>query len=208
MFACPLCRGPLVTGPNLESELCACSAAYPYVDGVPVLVPQPHAALHDLRRQVMRSWVVAATAKVMGQRAIALGGQAHDDVSAAIAGMTANVELLEGLVAGALETTTRIRQPFRLAPVFEANRRWSFESLLPYFVEDWASPRAPVRDLFIKDVQRHARRHCTALVIGSGAGPVASDMGCIFDQTLGVDASLPSVLLSKRILAGESVDCH
>jgi SAM-dependent methyltransferase/uncharacterized protein YbaR (Trm112 family) len=208
VFACPLCRGPLVSGPNLESELCACSTAYPYVDGVPVLVPQPHAVLHDLRRQVMRSWAVAATAKVLGDRSIALGGQAHDDVSAAIAGMTANIGLLEALVAGALDTTTRIGQPFRVAPVFEGNRRWSFESLLPYFVEDWASPRAPVRDLVIKDVQCHARRHRTALVVGSGAGAVASDMGCEFDQAFGVDASLPSVLLSKRVLAGESVDCH
>jgi SAM-dependent methyltransferase len=183
-YACPLCRGPLQ--PESAGERCPRCGEFPRVGGVSVLVPQPGLALLSIRDHLIRLWAATFVAPAN----------------------SANLALLERVAAPALAPTRGSARPSGLAQVFTRDIGWAFEPVLPYFCEDWAGVRAPVRDRFLHDVEVHAHQRSAALVIGCGAGALVHDLAGVFDASYGVDLSIPSLLLARRMLDGETADCH
>jgi SAM-dependent methyltransferase len=82
---------------------------------------------------------------------------------------------------------------------------WAFPDMLAYAYADWTGARASLHDRVVADVARYVREPRSALVLGCGAGALVGELAGVFDVVHGVDLSLPTLLLGRRLLDGESV---
>jgi SAM-dependent methyltransferase len=202
-LACPLCRGPLLN--DGAGERCPCCGDYPRVGGVAVLVPEPLAALSRVRDEVFQGWLRLDAYR---RSAALLTEQDRDATERILGALDVNQALFERVVAPALEERRGKGLSSATLPERDFRSGWSFEDLLSYFHEDWSKTRAPVRDRIVTEALLHAPRRGAALVLGCGASGLVHDLGASFGQSFGVDVSLPSLLLARRMLDGESTRCH
>ena len=162
--------------------------------------------MHALREKVVEAWVAATKANAFAERSARTPEVRDQDLRAAAA-RSMNQQLFERVAAPACESAARSRRPRGLgSPPGSAG--WSFDALLPYFMEDWAAPRADVRDRVLRDTAHLGLDRTAALVIGCGAGALVHDLAGTFEEVYGLDASIVGLLLARRILDGESIECH
>ncbi len=206
---CPLCRSALgeSRAPREGGERCEHCGEYPRVGGVTLLLPQVEVAMHALREKVVEAWVAATKANALAERSARTPEVRDQDLRAAAA-RSMNQQLFERVAAPACESAARSRRPRGLGSAFPGSAGWSFDALLPYFMEDWAAPRADVRDRVLRDTAHLGLDRTAALVIGCGAGALVHDLAGTFEEVYGLDASIVGLLLARRILDGESIECH
>jgi SAM-dependent methyltransferase len=207
-LACPLCRGPL------EAHDCAARCPrcgdFARVSGVAVLVAQPALAIREMKDRAIRSWVDIEVTAAKARAATCAEGSDKAAIERALAGLRGNQELFERI---ALPAHSHARaaspDPLALAPLFARDAdAWPFAELLPYFYFDWFAARDPVRDLFVAEAKRHAPAGGAALVVGCGASGVVRDLEGAWGPAFGLDLSLPSLLLARKLLDGEDVRVH
>lgn len=202
---CPLCRAPLRE--VLGGDHCASCGDYPSIGGIPLLLPQPLAVLREARDSVARG-----RAEVETDRAEAAGSEGAPEaerrrIHATVEATSENQDLLEQTLAPVLEASSGLDDDDTLGSVFGRGAGWSLDQMLPYFVADWGGERADdgARERMLDRAHRHAPRAAKALVLGCGASRLVFDLARSVESVVGVDLSLPTLLMASRIFRGQRV---
>jgi SAM-dependent methyltransferase len=81
---------------------------------------------------------------------------------------------------------------------------WTGASLLPYFYLDWGGTPSfeQARTVVMEAAARTVRDFASVAVLGCGAGGLLASLAGRFDRSIGVDLSIPALLLTRRVLDG------
>ena len=157
----------------------ACGTEAPSILGIPILTFKPHVSIDALRTQL-------AT------------------VPEPDAGQPVNREALKRVLDPALAQAAGLPQrPIGMSDFMTA-RMAGWETRLPYLYIDWADTeefRAD-RAFFLDAVLRHCRDRSVAAVLGCGAGGLVASLATAFTASLGLDISLPQLLLADHLMRG------
>jgi Methyltransferase domain len=117
-----------------------------------------------------------------------------------------NLLLIERLCLSSIENIS-LNKNGTATSLIQPGIGWSAEDLIPYFCVDWTECSA------YHDVRGHilsaaagCRKFGRAAVLGSGAGRLLADLANHFDAAIGIDLSLPALLLSRHLLTGGQLE--
>lgn len=187
---------------------------YPVLAGIPILTEYPDALI----RRVGGAWssdiALADSEKNELLRLQAAGARNGylERVTRQVQGRSANVELLKKYLAP-IDDYLRAH-PGQLSGIAALLQTqgigWSLDAMLPYFAQDWSdSPDFKrVKTLLVDDLQRHAPDRSRVAVLGAGACGIVRAAAESFDETYGIDLSLPTLLLARGVLAGDVLSLH
>jgi SAM-dependent methyltransferase len=213
-LVCLLCRAPIVTSASGASGGCAtcrnvplASAEYPEVGGVKMMIPGASALLAatwvELERQRERFDGQGDEPPVLLAATPARTAERYRAMRAA---ERCNLELLErscqpiGDYLGAERT---IMQGLGAALAIQLSG-WSIGALLSYFHQDWTpnDGRRFMAARMLRLLARHDIRRDSLAVVGCGAGGLVAALAPQFSSVLGVDLSIPCLLLARQLLDG------
>jgi SAM-dependent methyltransferase len=208
LLACPLCRAAIPDG------VCPRCGDYPCIGGVRIALPRPAAAIAALRQSLVTTWVESQVAAAATTNRDGLSAHERATEAHAVLGMANNQELLSAIVTPALAAAIQgdAPSPSRdLATLLACDNVWPFADTLPYFYADWCAPAGDARARLLADVAQHrppSAREQTALVLGSAGGLLVDDLAALLGSAWGVDRSIAPLLLSRRLLDGETFTAH
>lgn len=212
-YRCVRCVSALaVSDAGLRCPRCACT--FPVVGGVPILAHRPDALLAaaqgsldeaGLRLERTKSTLSTANAREwpdgLAERALRM-----------VRGTEKNLEVLRTYMAPvARYLSDRPRRPASALDWIAAHTGgWDAQAMLPYFYQDWRpTPSARKAAALIADTLVTDRPDAQALaVLGAGACGVLHEVRDHFDTVYGIDLSIPTILLAKGVLSGDSIVLH
>lgn len=175
---CCVCCGRAF-GPARPDACVVCGTEAPSLLGVPILTFKPHVWIDALRTQ--------------------LATLPEPD-----AAQPGNRESLKRVLEPALAQAARLPQrPVGMSD-FMTSQMAGWETRLPYLYIDWADTeefRAD-RAFFLDAVLRHCPDRGVAAVLGCGAGGLVASLATAFPTSLGLDVSLPQLLLADHLMRG------
>jgi len=198
---CVLCGGSLRLA--AAGDICSsCSTEYPEVGGVGVFVPPAAAFLGATERRLGADRAALEVDLGAEPAPTAVAARAES----ALAARKQNLDLIEEHCAPVLRHLQG-RPAARTLTEAIAAQRGGGQDGWSYFYTDWAATPAflDVVDLFCRAALRHCQERRSAVVLGSAAGGLVARLSPLFEETLGVDLSMPMLLVSKALLAGGDV---
>jgi SAM-dependent methyltransferase len=208
VLACPLCRCVIPDG------ACTRCGAYPTVGGVWIALPEPGAALAALRASMVGAWAESQVAAAASASHHDASPHQRADEGRAVAAIAKNQELLAAIVEPALASAPArgaVKARRELARLIACDNVWPFAETLPYFYADWCAAASDARDLILADVAHHRpppASNQSALVLGSAGGRLVAALATLLGAAHGIDRSIAPLLLSRRLLDGETFTAH
>jgi SAM-dependent methyltransferase len=183
----------------------------PEVEGVRIFLPRTGAAYRafltgvEAVEQTFRS----QSAELIGARAT-LPTSLRRRAERQLAGMASDLALMH-------ETCEPIRRAARDLPAEDDFIAWasvqtglSLHDMFIYFYQDWRPSQefGKVTHWFREVLDQHARDRRSVAVLGAGACGLAHSLASQFTHAHAVDLSLPTLLIARRLIAGEGLSLH
>jgi SAM-dependent methyltransferase len=215
--------------PNLIASCVACSSAlerlddaytcrtcgqrYPTIDGIGVFTLFADAFLAQVWNDLASGAERLARATAEGSPSAAIAPErANRRMDAFRRMVEANSETLRRHCASLRSHVERHPPaPPRLSTLLGVHEvldaGWPLDHLLPYFHYDWGKSEALAQVVSVVSglLSRTATHTGSAVVLGSGAGGLAHFFAETFETVIGVDLSIPTLLLSRAVLSGETM---
>lgn len=213
IYLCALCNSILAEDGSCILKCDTCGSGYPIVAGLRILALNPEALL------VAHASQMAGRAQELKTRRELLARFESERVSAEAQfrlrrdyeARQANQELIAEAFRPVVQHIEQQRQLSFLERLASYQTGWSFTQMTPYLYKDWYGTQEArfVNKLFTNAIEDYCGGHSKAVaVLGCGACGLLYEVSQFFSESYGVDLSLLTLLLAKRLLEGGEVTLH
>lgn len=211
IYRCIFCGGDLEADGQCHNVCKGCGKSMPIIDGVGVFLRKPMHSLWayagELREYQTR---VEKARRTLNEYVGTSGdtGQLNDRAQGVIRGMTGNLNLLKEHCRPIFDYLgNRPLAEFTLSDWASIKTGFPSHEMLPYFYQDWfgTADFASVKSLINAAVAEHCPDRRRVAVLGCGAGGLSYALSECFEHTVGVDLSLPTLLLARHLIGGEPI---
>lgn len=212
-YACVRCGAESMDLSSTEFRCNGCSYSYPVFAEVPILTLRPHALLRAATRALRTTSshldeLCGEVTPVKGSGFIS--GSTQERVQRALAGMRANMTLVESLLKPAEAADGSSVHLDLLDTLSNCGAGWTPDSMLPYFYQDWSGSEhfEVVKATVITTLRQHVRDTDACAVLGAGACGLLYALAPEFTRAYGIDLSLPTLLIAQQVLRGYPITVH
>lgn len=209
MLYCLSCHGDLIDSPS-NLQICSrCGECYPSIDGVDVFIlPDAISSLSGYVREIEDTKAEFATINAGLMELEKLHDGALIERSARIqSGMSANLKFLEAVYQPIVDFVQS--QPREDGDLIPSTLQFCYtgDHMLPYFYQDWCGvpDYETVKELICQTVTERCPDRDKVAVLGTGACGLLYSVADYFQVSYGVDLSLPTLLMAKKLIEGNSL---
>jgi SAM-dependent methyltransferase len=208
-YRCVSCRGELLNASDTDLQCSQCGRRFPVVNDIPILTHWPRALLVTAHLALAQ-----AQAQIARSRALPVSGGAAflDRVQRTREAGAANVGLISRYMGPVGHYLRSHPGPALSAFDWIAGHAggWTPQAMLPFFFQDWGntSEFSAACTLIVDALVRHRRSAGTVAVLGAGACGIAHAAAAHFETTVAIDLSIPTLLIARGVLAGDSFVVH
>jgi SAM-dependent methyltransferase len=213
IYQCVLCNGPVAEDDSRTLICAVCGACYPTVEDIRILVLNPEAFLLTHASQVMsRSQELQARRELLARFAgEAISDEAMSRLKRDFEARQATQELVKESFEPVAQSLEHQRPVSFLERLSSYHTGWPFSQMTPYLYKDWYGTREAgfVNKLFTNAIEDYCGAQSPAVaVLGCGACGLLYEVSRFFSHAYGLDLSLLTLLLARRLLRGEEVSLH
>jgi len=214
IYRCIFCGGDMEVDGQFHYYCKGCGKTMPVIDGIGVFLRKPLHSLwayaEELRDCETKVDKAGRTLnEYLGTRGEA--GELKHRAESAMRGMTGNVNLMKEHCRPIFSYLgDRPPEEFTLSDWASIKTGFSSHEMLPYFYQDWfgTADFASVKKLVGAAVAEHCPDKRRVAVLGCGAGGLSYALSEDFGHTIGVDLSLPTLLLARHLVGGDKIKVY